>query len=163
MPIFKETELHDLCYSVLAKQGASNEEAERVATHLVTNNLVGHDSHGVIHLPGYVGQVKAGEIKLGTKINTVRETPTIAVLDGNWGFGQLIAKKAMEVAIQKADKNSISCVTVRNCNHIGRLGEYSTMAARQNMIGIVSVNDGGAGLAMAPFGGIAKRLSPNPI
>src|SRR5579872_1941763 len=108
MPVFSEKELHDLCFNVLVKNGASTEEAERVGTHLVTNNLVGHDSHGVIHLSGYVKQVKAGEIKLGTKISTVRETPTIAVLDGNWGFGQLIAKKAMETAIQKADKNSIS-------------------------------------------------------
>jgi hydroxycarboxylate dehydrogenase B len=163
MPIFSEKELHDLCYDVLLRRGASPEEAERVATHLVTNNLVGHDSHGVIHLPGYVGQIEKGEIQLGTKPEILRETPTIAVLDGHWGFGQLIAKQAMDLAIEKAAKSSISCVGVRHCNHIGRLGEYTVMAAKQNMISILSVNDAGAGLAMAPFGGIERRLSPNPI
>ncbi len=69
----------------------------------------------------------------------------------------------METAIEKADKYSISALGVRNCNHIGRLGEYSTMAARRNMIGIISVNDHGAAHVMAPFGGITGKLSPNPI
>ncbi len=163
MPVFSEKELHDFCFDILSRLGASDEEADRVATHLVTSNLVGHDSHGVIHLPGYVEQLKAGEIKLGTSIDTVRETPSMAVLDGNWGFGQLIAQKAMQIAIQKADKTSISCIGVRNCNHIGRLGEYSTMAAEKNMVGIISVNDHGTAHVMAPFGGITGRLSPNPI
>jgi hydroxycarboxylate dehydrogenase B len=163
LPTFTEKELHEFCYDTLLKYGATTEEADRVATHLVSSNLAGHDSHGVIHLPGYIDQVKAGEIQLGTKISIVRETPTIAVVDGNWGFGQVVAKKAMELAIDKASKSSISCVSVRRCNHIGRVGEYSTLAAKENMVGIVSVNDQGAGLAMAPFGGIEKRLSPNPI
>ncbi len=117
----------------------------------------------MIHLPGYIGQLQKGEIQLGTKLEVIRETPTIAVLDGHWGFGQLIAKQAMDFAISKAAKSSISCVGVRNCNHVGRLGEYTVMAANQNMIGILSVNDAGGGLAMAPFGGIERRLSPNPI
>jgi uncharacterized oxidoreductase len=163
LPVLNEKELHEFCYKILMQNGASAEEAERVATHLVTNNLVGHDSHGVIHLPGYVSQIQKGEIKPGAKMEIVHETPSIAVIDGNWGFGHLIAKKAMDIAISKASKTSISCVGVRNCNHIGRLGEYSTMAARQNMVGIISANDAGAGLVMAPFGGIARRLSPNPI
>ena len=163
MPVFSEKELNEFCFNLLLRSGATSEEAERVATHLVTNNLVGHDSHGVIHLPGYLNQVKKGEIVPGAKLETVHETATTAVLDGNWGFGQLIAKKAMETAIEKADRYSISAVGVRNCNHIGRLGEYSTMAARQDMIGIISVNDHGAAHVMAPFGGITGKLSPNPI
>jgi hydroxycarboxylate dehydrogenase B len=163
MPVFREKELHEFCFNVLVKLGATKEEADRVATHLVTSNLVGHDSHGVIQIPNYAKQIVAGEIKPGTMLEIVRETPTIAVIDGNWGFGQVVAKRAMEIAIEKAKSSSISCVGVRHCNHIGRVGEYSLMAAEQNMIGIISVNDQGAGLAMAPFGGIDKRLSPNPI
>lgn len=145
------------------KAGASDEEAEREATHMVTNNLMGHDSHGVIHVPGYINQIRKGEIVPGAKLDVVSQTPSVAVLDGNWGFGHLIAKKAMQLTIEKASGHSISYVGVRNCNHIGRLGEYSTMAATQNMIGIISANDAGGGLAMAPYGGISKRLSPNPI
>ncbi|MDA4130910.1 MAG: Ldh family oxidoreductase [Thaumarchaeota archaeon] len=163
MPVVDQKELHNFSFKIFSQLGASNEEAERVATHLVTNNLMGHDSHGVIHIPGYAAQIREGEITPRAKLETVRQTPSAAVLDGNWGFGHLIAKKATELAINKAAEHSISYVGVRNCNHIGRLGEYSTMAAKQNMVGIISANDAGAGLAMAPFGGIAKRLSPNPI
>ncbi|MFI5449763.1 MAG: Ldh family oxidoreductase [Candidatus Bathyarchaeia archaeon] len=163
MPVLTEKRLTEFCSKVLKQLGASDEEAERVTTHLVTNNLMGHDSHGVIQLANYAHQIKRGEIKPGAKMEIVRETPCTAVLDGNWGFGQLIAKKAMEMAIEKAGRNSISCLSVRNCNHIGRLGEYSTMAAERNMIGIISANDHGTGLIMAPYGGITRKLSPNPI
>ncbi len=93
MPVFTEKELNEFCFNVLVRSGATGEEAERVATHLVTNNLVGHDSHGVIHLPGYLNQVKEGEIVPGAKLETVHETATTAVLDGNWGFGQLYCQK----------------------------------------------------------------------
>ena len=163
LPVLKEIDLHRVICRILEHAGTSPEEASRVADHLVLSNLTGHDSHGAILLPTYLEQIRKGEIVLRAKIEMARETPSACVLDGNWGFGQVIAKKAMEIAIEKADTHSISLVTVRRSNHIGRLGEYPVAAAQRGMIGMISVNDYGAGQLMAPFGGIDARLSPNPI
>jgi uncharacterized oxidoreductase len=81
-------------------------------------------------------------------------------LDGNWGFGQVVASKAMGLAIEKAEKSAIGAVAVFNCNHIGRLADYTLMAAEKNMIGVAFVN---AGKSVAPFGGMGRMLGTNPI
>jgi len=143
--------------------GTPSNEAERVADSLVKANLAGHDSHGVMRIPQYVDGIKRGQIKPGAKIEVVRETPSTALLNGNWGFGQVIAEKGMKMSIEKAKAHFISAVGLFHCNHIGRLGEYTLMAAEQDMIGIVMCNAGPTGGKTAPYGGRARRLSTGPI
>jgi uncharacterized oxidoreductase len=163
MPTFKPEELKRAGSDVFKAAGAPAVEADLVADFLVRANLAGHDSHGVIRVPQYVEEIRAGRLVPGAPIKIVQETPSSALLDGNWGFGQVIAKRAAEIAIEKARTQTISIVNVYNTNHIGRLGDYPQMAAIQDMIGIIMVNAGGAGQSVAPFGGTGKRLATNPL
>ena len=55
--------------------------------HCIEANLVGHDSHGIIQIPGYIDRIRAGHIVPGAKWEIVQESPTTTVVDGNWGFG----------------------------------------------------------------------------
>jgi uncharacterized oxidoreductase len=130
---------------------------------MIDANLVGHDSHGIIHLPKYIQGIIDSSIRLDAKVETERESPSIAVLNGNWGLGPVIATRAMELAVQKAGQTDISSVAVRNCNEVGRLGGYGLVATEQKMISIISVNDHGSGQCVVPHGGIEARLSTNPI
>ena len=41
--------------------GTSRTEADRIAHHLLTANLTGHDSHGVIRVPRYVQNLHDGD------------------------------------------------------------------------------------------------------
>ena len=107
---------------------------------IIKSNLVGCDSQGIIRLMNYLNLYKKGEAKSGIKIKLLKETSSTAVIDGRWGFGQIVACQAMRMVIQKARKNSVSVVTVHHCNHIGRLSNYAVMAAKQHMIGIVIIN-----------------------
>ena len=93
------------------------------------SNLGGHDSHGVMRAPWYMEKIDKGEIVPGALPTIERPTPTTAIVDGHWGFGPPIARRAMELAIEKASSQNLGCVTVRNCNHVGRLGAYTTLAA----------------------------------
>ena len=52
------------------------------------------------------------------------------MLDGNWGFGPVIATRAVELAIQKAKRTDISSVPVSRCNEVGRLGGYGVPRSR---------------------------------
>jgi len=168
MPVFTVDQLKNLGIGIFKAAGASDEEAKIVSRYLVNANLAGHDSHGVIRIPQYVNMIKVGykpygylcKIKPGAQIEIVKETETTALIDGNWGFGQLIATKAMELAIEKAKKHGIGAVGAFHCNHIGRLGEYSLMAAKQDLIGLAVCN---SGRLVAPFGGMERILSTNPI
>ena len=163
LPIFKVEELTQITEQIFKATGASKETAQIVSRVLVNSNLTGHDSHGVIRMPQYIQFIKEGKIipQAETQIDT--ETPTTALLDGNWGFGHPTGIKAMEITVQKAKECSISAVGSFNSNHVGRLGEYTPIASKEGMVGVMMVNNHGGGQIMSPWGGRERRLSPNPI
>ncbi len=163
MPNFTPEELTTICLNVFEKLNIPPTEAEVVTRSMVDANRVGHDSHGVIHLPKYVQELKAGLIQPGAPIETQHESASIAVLDGNWGFGPVIATRAVTLGIQKAKQTDISSVAVLRCNEVGRLGGYACLAADAEMIGLLMANDHGGGTCVAPHGGTEGRLSTNPI
>ncbi|MEX2446236.1 MAG: Ldh family oxidoreductase, partial [Dehalococcoidia bacterium] len=136
--------------------GAPAEEARLVAEHLVGANLRGHDSHGVIRAPWYVGFVRQGVLRPGARPLVVKESASTAYLDGQWNFGQVVAREAMSIAIAKARDTGVGVVSAFNSGHIGRVGAYGEQAVEAGMIGIGSVNSPGSGL-VAPFGGARRR------
>ncbi|MEM3645308.1 MAG: Ldh family oxidoreductase [Candidatus Bathyarchaeia archaeon] len=160
MPIFHANQLIDVGTKIFLAAGVPLEEARLVSELLVKSNLVGHDSHGIIRVIQYINEIEKGSIKPGANIEIVKETSSTAILNGNWGFGQVVAKRAMDLAVEKARKNAVSIVCVFNCNHIGRLADYAIMASEKDMIGIVMVN---STKFVAPFGGRERLLSTGPM
>ena len=163
MPVFDATELKQTVHDMFSLLGATADEAQRLQDHLVDSNLVGHDSHGVRVIPNYVDMIRGGDIVLGATLDTLAESPTHAVLDGNWGVGQLMGWRAAQLALEKAKQGALAAVSLRNCSHLGRLGEYSQMIANQGLIGFVTVNGHGGAQGVAPWGGLERRLSVNPM
>ena len=163
MPNFTAEELTEICLNVFQKLNISAAEAEIVTRSMVDANRVGHDSHGVIHLAKYARELEEGLIQPDAPTETLHESASIAVLDGNWGFGPVIATRAVGLAIQKAKQTDISSVAVSRCNEVGRLGGYACLAADAEMIGVLMTNDHGGGTCVAPHGGVEARLSTNPI
>jgi hydroxycarboxylate dehydrogenase B len=161
MPIVKPEDLEELTGRIFAARGVPREDADWIATLLVRANLRGHDSHGVIRIAQYVASMEKGMTNATPKIRVRNETPTTAVLDGDQGFGQVVARRGMELAIDKARAQGLAAVALANTNHVGRLADYVELAAREGMIGLMWVN---APLApgVAPWGGAARRLATNP-
>ena len=149
--------------ALLQSLGGPAEEAALVAHLLVDANLSGHDSHGVIQIPGYIDAHAGGLIAPGIGFTRERETAATALVDGHWGFGQRLAHEAITLGIDKAHQCGISAVGAYRCYHVGHLGAYARLAAEAGMVGIIAVNDGGGGQRVAPYGGIAGRLSTNPL
>src|SRR3954447_22634678 len=82
--------------------GCEKQEGDRIAHHLLSANLTGHDSHGVIRTPRYILWLQEGKVRAGQTLTVVHETPTHAILDGNYGFGQTIGPLAVDYGITKA-------------------------------------------------------------
>ncbi len=161
MPILTPKQLTNVSKNLLKAAGASDEEAETVTNLLVKANLAGVDSHGVLpNLTSYIQGIRKRVIKSGAKTEIVREGPATALINGNWGFGQVTCSKAMQIAIKKAQETGVGVVGIFNCNHIGRLADYSLMAAEKGMIGFIVVN---SDPCVAPFGGRKAVLSTNPL
>jgi uncharacterized oxidoreductase len=117
----------------------------------------------VIRIPQYIASWRKGDADPTAEPEVIRQGPATALVDGKLGFGQIVARRGMEVAMEKAADVGVSSVGVFNSNHIGRLADYTEMALAQDMLAILAVNAGGAGQRMAPWGGRAPRLSTNPI
>ncbi len=160
---FQHDELTLLAENVFVAAGCDREEALRVASHLVEANLVGHDSHGVIRIPSYVEWLRDGKVLANQTPRVVNENDVIAVVDGEFGLGQTIGEKAMQLGIEKSIKHGVSVIALRNAGHLGRIGDWAEMVAQAGMISLHFVNTSGAGMLVAPFGGIDRRLSANPV
>lgn len=163
MPTLKGTQLEEIGFHIFCAAGAPEEHSRIVAQHLVDNNLAGHDSHGFIRIIQYIRQIKEGAIVPAAKPAIVKDTIVAAQVDGNYGFGQVVARFATELAIDKAKKHGMSCVSIRRLGHLGRLGAYAEMAPQAGCAAILFCSTGGYALGQAPFGGAVRRLSTNPI
>lgn len=152
--------LHEFAIRVFETNGASNHNARIVADHLVEASLRGVDSHGVVRIPVYVQGIRDGEIDPKASPQVVRETASSAVVDGNKGFGQVAALCATEVAARKARTSGSSGVAARNLSHVGVLGYYGAILAREGLIGQAYTS---GFPRVAPWGGKGKLLGTNPI
>ncbi len=149
-----------LVKEILKELGASEEDQELVAEATVDADLKGFTSHGLGRFPQYIIGIEAGAINLDENITIEKETPAMALINGNSGFGQAVSYKAMQIAIKKAKEMGIACVGVHNTNHFGVTGFYSDLALRENCIGLVLAN---TDPAIAPIGGKEPLIGTNPI
>ena len=146
--------------SLLTKTGLPSEDAALTARTLVEANLRGVDSHGISRVGIYVERIQKGLANATTHVTTISDAGACALLDANNGVGQVVAIKAMELAIEKARRYGVGVIGVRNNNHIGALAYYPMMAAEQEMIGFAAAN---GGPAMAPWGSVTPFFGPNPF
>ena len=161
MPTVPAATLERLTQDIFVARGVPSEDAAFIAAMLVRANLRGHDSHGVIRVPQYVANLKAGTLNARPSMKLVVDSPTIAVLDGDGGFGQIVARRGIALAIERARTHGLAAVALRGANHVGRLADYAETAAREGLVGLVWANARG-GLNVAPWGGAARRLGTNP-
>lgn len=161
MPNIPHTTMEAFGAAMLAAAGLPDDQAQVASHHLVESNLMGHDSHGVIRIPGYSASLQKGDLKPVGNQQTVRETPASLVWDANRSFGMVLCYSAMQEAITRAKAHTFGAVAVHRSGHIGRLGAYPPMAAQEDCIGVILLN-GGARFT-APYGGVGRRLPPNPI
>jgi L-2-hydroxycarboxylate dehydrogenase (NAD+) len=146
---------------VFVRVGLPRKDAGTCAEVLITSDKRGIDSHGVGRFkPIYIDRIRAGQVLPVTEIELVRETRGTAVLDGHNGMGQVVSRRAMEMAIDKARECGIGMTVVRNSNHYGIAGYYALMAVEANMIGITGTN---ARPSIAPTFGVENMLGTNPL
>jgi len=160
---FQPEQLSALTADIFEAVGCQRKEAQCVAKHLVESNLVGHDSHGMIRIPSYAQWIQDGKILTNQSIRVITENDAIAVVDGQFGLGQTIGEEAIQLGIDKSRKHGVAVVALRNSGHLGRIGDWAEMAADAGMMSLHFVNTSGAGMLVAPFGGIDRRLSANPV
>ncbi|HHL43932.1 MAG TPA: malate/lactate/ureidoglycolate dehydrogenase, partial [Hellea balneolensis] len=163
MTRYKAETLKQYVESIFRASGSVQIEASQIAGHLIEANLLGHDSHGIIRVIHYLNWLDKGWVKPNKAANIIKDSGSVLVVDGDFGYGQVIAKQAMNMAIARMNAQSVLVVAIRNTGHIGRVGAWAEMLAHAGFISLHFVNTSGCGIRMAPFGGRERRFSTNPI
>ncbi len=153
--------LEQFMVDVFVGLGVPPDDAAACANVLVTADKRGIDSHGINRLkPIYYDRIRAGILNTSTNFEIVRETATTAVVDGHNGMGHAIAKRCMQMTIDKAEANGLGMVVARNSTHYGIAGYYPLMATEAGMIGLSGTN---ARPSIAPTFGVENMLGTNPL
>src|SRR5207244_4510736 len=104
---------------------------------------------------------KRGSVVPDQTVERVVDTPSLAVVDGRFGYGQTVAPQAVKIGIEKCKASGLAAVALRNAGHIGRVGDWAEMAAAEGLVSVHFVNAAGSVL-VAPYGGVERRMSTAP-
>jgi L-2-hydroxycarboxylate dehydrogenase (NAD+) len=153
--------LEEFMKDVFVGLGVPEPDARVCADVLITSDKRGIDSHGINRCkPIYYDRIRAGILNPITQFEIARETGAIAVVDGHNGMGHAIARRSMQMAIDKARELGIGMVAVRNSTHFGIAGYYALMATEAGMTGIAGTN---ARPSVAPTFGVENMLGTNAL
>jgi LDH2 family malate/lactate/ureidoglycolate dehydrogenase len=144
------------CYRAMGVPAGS---ARLVADTLVQADLWGHQSHGVMRTFWYAARLQSGAMDGNAQPEPDSPDMAITTMDGRGGMGQVVAQAAMEQAINAAKAHGIGAVAVRNSGHFGTAMYFTRQATAHGCIGFLTTN---ASPAMAPWGGLEKRVGTNP-
>ena len=142
------------------KCGVSEEDAIITADVLIESDKRGIASHGVARLHRYIDGLKKGIMIPDAQFEIVKETANTLLVSGNDGLGQPVSFKATKKLIEKAKTNNIAFATIRNSNHYGVAGYYSSMIQKEDMIGFSMTN---SFPLVVPTHGKNALLGTNPI
>lgn len=146
---------------IFRKLGMPDDDARRSADALMYADLRGIDSHGVNNMMKYyVEWIRDDKINPAPVMKFVRETDVCATVDSDRGLGLTIAKQAMEIALDKAERCGMGAVVVTNARHFGAAAYHASLALKRDMIGIAMTV---GGLYMAPTFGAKPMLGTNPL
>ena len=152
-------DLRALGAGLLESAGVPSADAALLADSLVTAELWGHSSHGMLRLPWYLARLHSGAMEPVTRPTVVTDTGPLVVLDGRHGIGQVLAARAVELGVERARAHGVAAVAVRDSNHFGTAAYFTRRAAEAGCVALLATN---ASPAMAPWGGREKAVGTNP-
>lgn len=149
--------------SIFTAAGSDADEARQIADHLVDANLAGHDSHGIGMVPAYMLHRQQGFVHPNRQPVRVGGVEPFSVFDGQMGYGQPVTNAVVAATAAIAERHGVAITTLRNVQHVGRIGAYGEQFAARGLMAIVFVNAVYGQPCVAPFRGSDARLMTNPI
>ena len=151
-----------LISEIFEKKGCIKEEANLISKRLCLSNLKGHDSHGIVRVPRYCDWVDEGKVFPNKQHSLILDSGALALIDANQGFGQIMGEKSVKEGTNRAKTHGIALIGLKNSGHLGRIGDWSELAADKNCVSLHFVNVRGS-LLVAPYGGSDRRGSTSPL
>lgn len=136
--------------------------AREVASVLVDGDLMGHTTHGLALLSGYLGELTQGRMRKAGEPKVVRATAAVQTWDGGRLPGPWLTVRALDAARAMAASQGTGTVVIRRSHHIGCLAAYAKRATDRGAMALVCCSDPSTH-SVAPFGAITSVFTPNPL
>jgi LDH2 family malate/lactate/ureidoglycolate dehydrogenase len=153
--------IREFLLSVLGAWGMSGAHAEVTAAMMLETDLRGVDSHGISMLPTYDREFRAGRLNMRPVFKTLREAPSLALIDADASLGHPVSAQAMSLAVDKCRATGVAVVSVVNSHHFGAAGCYARVAAERGVIGMVT--SATRGVSMVPTFAAEPVMGTNPL
>ena len=154
--------LRSTAAALLGAVGMDVAFARDVATVLVEGDLLGHDTHGLALLAGYLAELEAGSMKGHGDYEVLSERAAVALWDGGRLPGPWLTLRAIEDAIERARRCGTGTVVIRRSHHIACLAAYLTRATERGFVLLLSCSDPNSA-SVAPHGGLKPLFTPDPM
>ena len=145
---------------VLKARDLTDSDAQAATDVIVTANLLGIDSHGVVRLSHYVERLENGTIKAKPNIKLLRPAKAVGIVEGGDGLGHVTTYRATEFADEIARDAGTASVAIRGSSHFGIAGYYVRKLASVGLAGMATTS---SDAFLIPFGGTQAFFGTNPI
>ncbi|MDG4892424.1 Ldh family oxidoreductase [Mesorhizobium sp. WSM4976] len=159
---FRAADLIGYATELLTGVGLPQEKASRTAEILVEGDMLGHTTHGLALLPGYLGALQDGSMSKDGDHLVVADSGATATWDGRRLPGPWLVSTGIELGVARAKKYGSFILAIRRSHHIGCLAAYLQKATDQGLVVLVASSDP-AIESVAPFGGTRRMITPNPL
>lgn len=156
-------ELRAVTAAIFRAAGAGEEDAAIVSDSLVDAELCGHESHGLVRITEYLGHIRSGALVPDAQPEITDDRRSTIVVNGNWGFGQVVARRTTEWLIERTLEHGVGAAAIRRSAHVGRIGAYPELAAERGLVAFAFVNGGGTQPRLAPHCGRQAIFGTNPV
>jgi L-lactate dehydrogenase len=155
-------DLRGFALALLERAGLDAALASDVAEILVEGDLLGHDTHGLALLAGYLGELDKGSMTRRGTYEVVNARAAVETWDGRRLPGPWLTLRAIDKAIAMARATGTGTVAIRRSHHIACLAAYLTRATDQGLMILLACSDPNAA-SVAPFGGTRAVFTPDPL
>jgi L-lactate dehydrogenase len=138
------------------------DRARTVADVMVEGDLLGHDTHGLDQLAGYLEQIRDGLLATSGDPEVLADLGSCLTWDGHRLPGHWLVKQAIAEARNRILAFPVVTIVIGRGHHIGCLQAYLKPVTDAGLIILLMCSDPAAA-GVAPHGGIASRITPNPL
>ena len=155
-------DLVELAARLLTASGVARDRALLIGELLVEADLMGHTTHGLALLPGYLRELAAGTMSAAGNPEVVRDTGACLTWDGRRLSGVWLTAAAIDEAVPRAQRYGTATVVIRRSHHIACLGAFLSRATRHGLMILIASSDPSVS-SVAPFGGRTAVFTPDPF
>ncbi|MGH7328750.1 MAG: Ldh family oxidoreductase [Polyangiaceae bacterium] len=157
--VFDVENLRELALALARDAGAEERAAADMVDAMLEADLRGVETHGLARLAPYLERIRSQAVN-GRAVPSVTARDGIVDVDACNAIGHHGARLACDALIAQGPQHPVGVATIRNSNHFGFAGYYTSLLARRGFVALCTSN---GTPCVAPPGGIRPFLSNDPF